>query len=203
MAASHPLIVIYNPVCGDRTGKLFFEEQILPFLAAQGHEPELVVETTHEGHAGKAASTFVRDHSSEVVSIVLGSGDGTLHEVVNEIYSGAVLQNARILIALVPCGTANALYSSLFPPTSPPEKGEGAAVDYKMQSVKALVKGKGALVPLSLAVTQLTSSDSALQEGEGRPLLSAVVTSTALHAAILDTSEALREEHPGLERCVA
>jgi len=199
-----PLILIYNPACGDRTGKTFFENDVLPFLKAQSISTNLVVETTHVGHAGEVAARFVKDHASskETLSIVLGSGDGTFHEVINAIYDLWSKESYReaqpkIRVALVPCGTANALYSSLFPVHNPDQM---KTVDYRLQSVKAFVEGRGG-APLSLATTRLRSNPSNGGEVKTtKSLLSAVVASTSLHAAILHYSEALRQEHPGLER---
>ena len=86
------------------------------------------------------------------------------------------------------------MYSSLFPPTS-----EDAAKDppYKLQSVKSLL-AHGPTVPLTLAITTFSAAPSARQPP--RASVSCVVTSTALHAAILDPSESLRASHPGIER---
>ena len=193
-----PLLVIYNPVCGDRGAKAFFEEHVLPLLS----KVDLTVETTHEGHAGKVVSEFIHGTSAseEPLSVVIGSGDGTVNEVVNELVkvrSGSAQGAApRIYIALVPCGTANALYSSLFPVPS----GEDAAkdIDYRLQSVRAFLSGSGKRAPLSVSATEFRASP----EDVTKTVVSVVVTSTSLHAAILHSSEALRTEHPGLERYV-
>ncbi|KAJ2936685.1 hypothetical protein H1R20_g409, partial [Candolleomyces eurysporus] len=198
-----PLLVIYNPVCGDRSAKPFFQEHVLPLLTDKGKNVDLTVETTHEGHAGQVVSEFLHGTTSEEpLSVVIGSGDGTVNEVVNELFkdrSGSATVR-RIHIALVPCGTANALYSSLFPVPS----GEAAAkdVDYRLQSVRAFVSGERKRVPLSLAATELKSpaSSEGGTDTVTKTIVSVVVTSTSLHAAILHSSEALRAEHPGLER---
>ncbi|KAF6764926.1 ATP-NAD kinase-like domain-containing protein [Ephemerocybe angulata] len=192
-----PLIAIYNPACGDKTGKPTFLLYVLPLLFGKGITVDRKVETTHEGHAAEAVSEFAKQHSgSAELTIVLGSGDGTLHEVLNALYFLDEVRGTKINIVLVPCGTANALFSTLFPPSIPEQVKEDSR--YRMGSVHALFDGKGT-TPVSLAVTELKGG-AAMGWGTRKTLVSAVVTSTALHAAILDTSEGLREEHPGLER---
>ncbi|KAJ2968033.1 hypothetical protein NUW54_g13334 [Trametes sanguinea] len=133
-----PVLVIYNPVSGDRSAKALFDGHVLPLLAKHNVTPDKVVATESSGHVGNIVADFLlsSDHS-QPISVVLGSGDGTLHELIN------VLNNTpsskpfpRIHLALVPCGTANALYASLFPP-SPDED----PVEYKLKSVKAFVSG--------------------------------------------------------------
>lgn len=199
-----PLIVIYNPACGDRTAKSFFESVVIPLLASYDADPDSVVETTHEGHAGEVVSEFLRSHytpnTEEEITVVLGSGDGTLHEIINDLRFQPSLAGVKIRLALVPCGTANALYSSFFPPPAPDAALNN--VEYKLQGVKALVEGEGKTAPISVSVAHFKSKETG-QEGQvKKPVLSAVVTSTALHAALLNDSEKLRDEYPGLERYV-
>lgn len=198
-----PLLVIYNPACGSRTAKALFHEHVFSLLADQGKKVDLTIETTHEGHAGQVVSEYLRSTSSsgEHLSVIIGSGDGTVNEVVNELLKDRSASDAarRISIALVPCGTANALYSSLFPVSDV----EAAAkdVNYRLQSIRAFASGGGKHVPLSLAATEFKSAKS--EDGTtiiSKTVASVVVTSTSLHAAILHSSEALRAEHPGLER---
>ena len=105
-------------------------------------------------------------------TVILGSGDGTIHDIINSVRHGP------LAFVLVPCGTANALYSSLFP-----------AGD-RLQSLHAFLNN-GPTRPLSIASTSVNGAS---------PVLSVVVVSTALHASILHHSEALRESHPGLVR---
>ncbi|KAH6918863.1 ATP-NAD kinase-like domain-containing protein [Coprinopsis sp. MPI-PUGE-AT-0042] len=189
-----PLFVIYNPACGDKSAKAFFNDRVLPFLKDHDRQATGIIETTHEGHAGEVVSGLLS--GDDGVDIVLGSGDGTLHEVVNGYFGVAksLGEEARgkIRIVLVPCGTANALYASLHPPSA--EK-EGEELEHKLKSLKEYVKGEAKDVPLSFGITTLVDSN-----GKERELVSSVVISTSLHAAILRDSEALRNEYPGIER---
>ena len=185
-----PLLVIYNPVCGPGTARSLFEDTIIPLIVEQGHHPDRIEETTHEGHAGEIVLDFLRSVDGPV-SIVLGSGDGTLHEIVCALHAAHASSDHReINIALVPCGTANALYATLFPPTAPDE------VPDKLQSLRVFLGDAPTARPLTLATTRLISPSAEVV----RSSVSAVVASTALHASILHDSEALRAEYPGIER---
>ncbi|KAJ7063045.1 ATP-NAD kinase-like domain-containing protein [Mycena amicta] len=193
-----PLLVLYNPASGSGSAKVFFEEHVLPLLEKNGIPVDLVASTEYPDHAGAILVDFMQQHeeASGEVSIVLGSGDGTLNECMTAL-SSATFTGARaagihrVAFALVPCGTANALFSTLFPPQDTSE------VVYRLQSVNALIKGSKA-VPLHLAISTLSSAPFARKRPEAK--VSAVVVSTSLHASILKDSEKLRAEMPGMER---
>ncbi|KAI0735660.1 ATP-NAD kinase-like domain-containing protein [Earliella scabrosa] len=198
-----PVLVIYNPVSGDRSSKALFDDHILPLLAAHSITPDRIVPTESPGHAGTIVTDFlssIPDASQALpVTIILGSGDGTLHKLINTLNSVPTDQPLpRIHLALVPCGTANALYSSIFPPSTNDDPAE-----YKLKSVKAFVSTKHASLPLNLAVTVLSAppiTSPGQQHPSKRVAISAVVASTALHASILHDSEALRASDPSIER---
>lgn len=193
-----PLLVVCNPVCGDGSAKSLFDKTVLPFLEKHGKTVDKVVITEGAGHGGSAVVTFMESTEGDIV-VVLGSGDGTLHEIINTLCI-AELKGARasakpshLRFALVPCGTANAMYSSFFPPNSDQDR-----TSYKLQSLQAFVS-EANTIPLTLAISSLSSPPSSKPK-RPKVAISAVVTSTALHASILHDSEALREEMPGIER---
>ncbi|KAK2467124.1 hypothetical protein APHAL10511_001382 [Amanita phalloides] len=95
----------------------------------------------------------------------------------------------RIKFILIPCGTANALYSSLFPPNSC----EPTDPTYKLQSLHAYLN-TSRIRPISTALNTIHSS-APLSD-----VLSMVVTSTCMHASILRDSEKLRSEFPSIDR---
>ena len=134
------------------------------------------------------------DRECNDISIILSSGDGTLHEIVNALLStrpadqSHIWQRTALSIALVPSGTANALYSTLYP-----EFEDTTA--YRLQAIQAFIREPYKARPLSIAETVIESSDSQTQT-----IYSAIVTSTSLHASILHDSEILRDEIPDLER---
>ncbi|KAJ7172750.1 ATP-NAD kinase-like domain-containing protein [Mycena filopes] len=192
-----PLLVLYNPVSGDKSAKPFFDEHVLPLLESGGKQVDKVVATEHPNHAGKILVDFVEEHQGEIV-VVLGSGDGTLNECITTLSSAQFTGSRagappKVVFVLVPAGTANALYSTLFPSPA-----EGTAdLAYRLQSVNSFLAGAKTR-PLTLAITTLSSPPSARKRPQAR--ISAVVVSTCLHASILKDSEALRQEMPGLER---
>ncbi|KII88802.1 hypothetical protein PLICRDRAFT_699110 [Plicaturopsis crispa FD-325 SS-3] len=187
------ILALYNPVCGSSSAHDFFTAHVLPLLAS--HDVK-VVATESEGHAGVVVTDFLLDpdNSEDDRTVILGSGDGTLHEIINHLSANvpASARRRRLHFALVPCGTANALYSSLFPPGP-----DADSVAYKLQSVQSLLDRKPA-IPLTIAITRLFGPPAS--RSPPAFTVSAVVTSTALHAAILRDSESLRATHPGIER---
>ena len=194
--ASRPLLVIYNPVCGDGTAEAFFNEHVFPRLEDAHLQVVQKIPTEAAGHAGTIVSGFLEKYEGDV-TVILGSGDGTLHEIINALSSEPQVRDkvasSSVRLVLVPCGTANALYSSLF---KPDPMHEGPA--YKLKSLEAFIKDSN-VVPLTLAVTTI-SSPLSTQQPCNNVAVSAVVTSTALHASILHDSESLRKEMPGIER---
>lgn len=195
------LLVIYNPVCGDGSAKPFFEKIILPFLDKHRKVPNMTVMTEEPGHAGSAVLNFLESTGSGDTVVVLGSGDGTLHEIINTLCAAklkgmrANAKPSHLRFVLVPCGTANALYSSFFPLT--PDQ-DHASNSYRLQSLQAFINDSHA-IPLTLAISSLSSPPSS-KPSQSQAAISAIVTSTALHAVILHDSEALRKEMPGIER---
>ncbi|KAI0710429.1 ATP-NAD kinase-like domain-containing protein [Cerioporus squamosus] len=191
-----PLLVVYNPVSGDRSGGELFKEHVLPLLKEKNVIPDRLEETTAPGHVGALVADFLATlpASTQTVSVVLGSGDGTLHELINALNNlPSSKPLPRLNIALVPCGTANALYASLFPrPRMTTPSGTSS-------------KHHRRAVPLNLAVTVLspppvTSPGQAQAQAPRQVSISAVVASTALHASILHDSEALRASDPSMGR---
>ncbi|KAH9857748.1 ATP-NAD kinase-like domain-containing protein [Lenzites betulinus] len=195
-----PVLVIYNPVCGDRTAKAFFDDHVFPLLKAHNLTPERIAATESSGHAGKIVAEFIAaaGNDQQPVSVILGSGDGTLHELINELNNTPTpTPLPRIHLALVPAGTANALYASFFPPSP-----DDDPIQYRLKSVQAFLSGAHRTVPLHLAVNVI-SPPRVRAPAKAEPpqvSISAVVASTALHASILHDSEALRASDPSMGR---
>lgn len=195
-------LVVYNPVGGDSTAKEFVEAHVLPLLKTNDVSIFGIVETEHAGHAGTVAFEFVDSTASRPLDIIVASGDGTIHEIISAIALAPSYKHrssvtpVQVNLVLVPCGTANALFSSLFLP-----KPDDDPVEYKLRGLHAFIS-KAKRVPLTLAITDILAPP----KGKGTALVrekttvSAVVTSTALHASILHDSEVLRAEIPSIER---
>ncbi|THH05535.1 hypothetical protein EW146_g9876 [Bondarzewia mesenterica] len=116
-----PLLVLYNPVSGSASGKQITEQRVLPLLAEHHKIADQISSTEHAGHAGQLVLDFIDEHPTDdegTLDVILVSGDGTLHEIVNALHdarAGTDKALPKIRLALVAAGTANALYSSLFP----------------------------------------------------------------------------------------
>ncbi|KZO95820.1 hypothetical protein CALVIDRAFT_499638 [Calocera viscosa TUFC12733] len=211
---SSPVLVISNPASGDRTGPQFLSTHVLPLLGVHAIS-YILKQTEAPNHAGELALDFLSSvqSGSGPVTIIAGGGDGTLHEVVNALLKpsgpGGKVPAEGVRFVILPLGTANALYSSFFPPSTAvsPEADKVLTsvtddVKPKLLSLAEFLRsstgGKGHHQRLTLAETSFTSPSANAKLPE--PIISAVVTSTSLHAAILDTAEALRDEFPGVER---
>lgn len=117
-AAFVSMLIISNPHAGDKSGPLVLKDVL---LLLKRHQPSLVIdfkETTGPGDAGHIAVNYLRQLSSTSDSkdaiILISGGDTTVHEVVDQLAKSAIKQPAGVI--LIPSGTANALYHSLFPP---------------------------------------------------------------------------------------
>ena len=194
------LLVICNPVCGDGSGPALLDDHVLPLLAHHNIVPDKTVHTQYPGHVGSLVFDFL--HSAPIshpLSVILASGDGTLHELINFINSQpSTVPLPRIHISLLPCGTANALYSSLFPPSTNDDP-----LQHKLKSLNAFISPNQTSIPLHLALSALSGppvSSPDLPSVSKQISISAVVTSTALHASILHDSEALRASDPTMQR---
>jgi hypothetical protein len=216
-----PLIVVSNPVSGDRTAVNLTTERILPLLASHNIVPHKVAVTEHVGHAGTLLLSYIDSLApstcADGITLVLVSGDGTLHEIVNALHSARGKREdpfPALRIVLIPGGTANAMHSSFFPPSSSPTA-SSAAEPTLLASLLSFLSVTPRLVPLTLAYTRISppvspnndrpdrgpaSVSGSNGSGGGSDIVSVVVTSTALHAAILYDSEALRASVPGIER---
>ncbi|KZT56984.1 hypothetical protein CALCODRAFT_496628 [Calocera cornea HHB12733] len=208
-----PVLVISNPASGDRTGPQFLATHVLPLLDA--HTIKYTIkETDAPQHAGELAAHFLASLGSDdgPVTIIIGGGDGTLHEVVNAPLrpeEGGTLPTGGVRLVILPLGTANALYSSFFPPSTSLSQDVEKLLSAVPEDVKpkllslaefllSATGAQGKHQRLTLTQTSISLPSTTRQRPE--QIISAVVTSTCLHAAIVDTAEALREEYPGVER---
>ncbi|KAI0303451.1 ATP-NAD kinase-like domain-containing protein [Multifurca ochricompacta] len=199
-----PLIVVYNPVSGDRSGSKLATETIVPLLISHSIVPDKVAATEYPGHAGTLLLSYIDSLTpssrTEGITLVLISGDGTLHEIVNALHSARSKQNdsfPSLRIILIPGGTANALHASFFPPESASD-----AEPTLLASLLSFLSATPRLVPLTFAYTTISPPAPGTEPAgpSASAVVSTVVTSTSLHAAILHDSEALRASIPGIER---
>ncbi|KAN0062753.1 hypothetical protein ACQY0O_004948 [Thecaphora frezii] len=157
-------------------------------------------------------------------NVVLLGGDGTTNEVLNGFFAseldvdhkGRSGSSLAIHLVIVPTGSANALCAACFPP--PPPSPEPAvaedAQEWRTRSLRSFLaqaspqpsnsgaKTQSKLVPLTLMLNETLPLASDAQPPQPSRSLTHLVTSHALHAAILYDSETpeMRQRYPGIER---
>lgn len=172
------LHIIVNPVSGDRTASDYFKTELKPFLSK--HDIHYALHTTQSAESATEYAASL-DYS-HLITLMILSGDGTLHEF----FQGLPIQPAipNINLILLPFGTANALYHSLFSSSS------SSRAASRLHSLIQALQLKTNPKPLPLLQVSVNN----------KTFLSHVVVSTALHASILFDSDKLRSDIPGLER---
>ncbi|KPV74551.1 uncharacterized protein RHOBADRAFT_54357 [Rhodotorula graminis WP1] len=226
-AHSHPrLSVVLNPHAGARQAEASWRTAAALLHARGLSVDEEAVSRTERAGDGERIGRELRQRWSgdgeraqgREVLVVLG-GDGTVHEVLNGLLlvgSGGIGGGGedddtlwegagRVEVILVPAGTANALYHHLFPPESPSYPPDAPAAPFHsllsfLRSISSPPSPSSTssspvptLLPLPLALNALPSPCP-------RRTLTTVVSSAALHAALLHDAEELRATHPGVER---
>ncbi|UZJ53939.1 hypothetical protein CBS101457_003259 [Exobasidium rhododendri] len=189
--------LVINPASGANLTESILAEEVLPLIAQYKFHRVHEHRTNCAGDGrriGKDLVASVASTGTTLVLVLLG-GDGTTHEVLNGIVrevDGKNVVPVNVRMALVPTGTANALYASLYP---------GLKIDEKanmLKSLKALLSDEASEYPLAL--TNVTSLEATTQSNASSTMIAHLITSHALHASILADSEALRSTHPGIER---
>jgi diacylglycerol kinase (ATP) len=107
--SAHFVIVIYNPVAGQRRVHRLW--QVLDILSGSGIGVTLL-ETAYAGHATELAAQAA---SSSATLVVAAGGDGTIAEV------AAGLAGTTVKLGVIPLGTANVLAQELGLPFTPRE----------------------------------------------------------------------------------
>lgn len=206
-------ILLWNPAAGARLAAevLALVRQIL----AESGKNFTEYQTDAPQHASKIGTEARSQHSkidgdsaSEPLTVILLGGDGTTQEFLSGLFGTRSGQGQLpiLRLILVPTGTANALYSALYPPASSSRHeplGDSSEHGWRLRSLRSYLsslkpgqaEGSSRLYPLTLA------SNVVQEEGsDPREILTHLITSHALHAAILRDSEELRESHPGIDR---
>jgi diacylglycerol kinase family enzyme len=114
-------LLIVNPRSGPKRNAVTIAETlVIPVLAQAGVETTLCV-TNHPGHAVERCYKKEGTGSDDELDIaaydglVVMGGDGTMHEVINGIYSrpDAAELLHKVSIGIIGCGTANGLSTSI------------------------------------------------------------------------------------------
>jgi hypothetical protein len=160
-------------------------ESVLALLQEKSVQ-HTVFETQSEGDGMRIGQVISKETQAgeDPVTIAVIGGDGTLHELINGLAESKV--SVPVHFVIVPSGTANAVYHSLYPETAADLENYD-----RLLAVKAALAEKS---PIPFSVLRVKSGD--------KMLYSHVVTSTALHAHILETASLpeWRKTYPGTER---
>ncbi|KDN41316.1 hypothetical protein K437DRAFT_269715 [Tilletiaria anomala UBC 951] len=215
------LHVILNPVSGGQQAESILSSAVDPLLKRQ--EPKIeyqIRRTARPGHASDITYDLLQSAERTdglSLRIALLGGDGTTHEVLNGInrfHKARSQELPQIELAVVPTGTANALFAGLYPPHVQPASNGTTSCDtehgWRLRSLKALLSSlchsfpssspsAATSVPLTLAKASISSAD---ETSAAKELVSHLVTSHAFHASILLDSDSadLRAKYPGVER---
>eukprot|EP00123_Amoebidium_parasiticum_P016970 comp23663_c0_seq1/m.40452 comp23663_c0_seq1/g.40452 ORF comp23663_c0_seq1/g.40452 comp23663_c0_seq1/m.40452 type:complete len:347 (-) comp23663_c0_seq1:29-1069(-) len=162
--AKGKVVVVVNPVSGEKKGRKAAVEVVVPRLEAEGYSVETLV-TERAGHL----QTNLRERTDlgGVGAVMVVGGDGTMHEALNGLLdNAAVKENASVpVLCVVPCGSGNAL-------------AESVGVRSVEDAVDRFIKGRRRPMDVGL-VSGLPNQ---------QPLYAFCVLSTALHADIVGTA---------------
>eukprot|EP00923_Selenidium_pygospionis_P004357 GHVN01006992.1.p1 GENE.GHVN01006992.1~~GHVN01006992.1.p1 ORF type:complete len:289 (-),score=84.77 GHVN01006992.1:74-940(-) len=101
-------LVVVNPSSGKGQGVEFVKSELVPTLEKADFSVRLV-ETQSQGDAYEVVREV---KASEVDVVIVGGGDGTVLEVVNGMWARS--DGHRFHVAVLPCGTSNALFAQYF-----------------------------------------------------------------------------------------
>ena len=100
-------LIIANPISGTRQSINILDNQIIPYLKNQKINFETFI-TKYPSHAHQKINTC---NLSDIDRIIVLGGDGTMHEVINGMFSRN--DNKNLPIGLLPTGSGNSLIHDL------------------------------------------------------------------------------------------
>lgn len=120
------LLFVYNPHSGKgRIGKSLSD--ILCTFTQAGYNV-----TVHPTSCARDGENFIKEHAKEYRLVVVGGGDGMLHEL----FCGIIASGADVCCGYIPAGTINDFASSLKIPKTP-KKAAAVAVSENFRGVDA------------------------------------------------------------------
>ncbi|KAJ5639870.1 uncharacterized protein N7484_007732 [Penicillium longicatenatum] len=197
---SEPVQVIISTLSGTGSAQTVFRDILEPFLSHLG--------VSYQAHETQSSQTISKLSLSRFLeracagipqTIILLSGDGGLVDILDVFYQSNRPIQVPPRIALIPCGTGNAMASSIGLRSGP------------ASSLAALLRGEPSPVPI-FAATLSPGSQLVVDEGRQRQPLSpesdvshqtvygAVVASWGLHAALVADSDTVEYRKFGSER---
>ncbi|KAJ5930766.1 hypothetical protein N7466_006259 [Penicillium verhagenii] len=195
-----PVQVIISTLSGTGTARIVYRDLLRPFLSYLG--------INHQAHETQSTHTISELSRSQFLedacagtpqTIILLSGDGGLVDILDVFYKSTRDIQTPPHITLVPCGTGNAMASSIGLRSGP------------SSSLTALLNGKPFPLPV-FAATLSPGSQLVIDEGRQRTAIGhesnashqtiygAVVASWGLHAALVADSDTVEYRKFGSER---
>ncbi|KAK4683765.1 hypothetical protein P7C73_g6461, partial [Tremellales sp. Uapishka_1] len=111
--------IIVNPVSGHGKAVEFVATHVVPLMQHLGVQ-YTAHRTTGERDAGRIGKEILEREKEDEVVVIIAGGDGTAHEMIEGVLDVVPLDMlGRWTLAVLPLGTANALFHSLFAPGSP------------------------------------------------------------------------------------
>ncbi|WWD21301.1 hypothetical protein CI109_105785 [Kwoniella shandongensis] len=212
--------LIVNPVAGHGKAPEVVASHVIPILDhfSIPYKQHITTAPRDAGHIGQSISKHHHAASSESgdkITVIIAGGDGTTHDFIEGVLDLTGKGQGQWEIVILPLGTANALYSSLFPPSAPsPTYNSLKSLSHpppddilpKLYSLFAYLDKSSSPLSLPITLTSLLPPEATPANQETDPCSSTIVVpshvvlSTSLHASILQISETLRSAHPGPER---
>lgn len=200
LTSEEPVHVVISTRSGTGTASTAFQNIIKPFFSYLGIEYQVHETQSAQSIIELSRSQFLERACAGIAqTIVLLSGDGGLVDIIDAFYNSTRQIRVAPDIALIPCGTGNAMASSI-------GLREGPA-----SGLKGLLRGRPS--PISIFAANL-SPNSRLVIDEGRrrapidgqanapfhTIYGAVVASWGLHAALVADSDTSEYRKFGSER---
>ncbi|KAJ5454240.1 uncharacterized protein N7458_005196 [Penicillium daleae] len=195
-----PVQVVISTRSGTGTAKAVFQDIVEPFLQYLGLEYRVYETQSAQTILELSRSHFLKNACAGIPqTILLLSGDGGLVDLVDVFYKSTKTLQVAPDIGLIPCGTGNAMASSIGLRSGP------------ASGLRALLRGQPSSVP---AFAASFSPGSQLVVDEGREhapidlqsdgssltIYGAVVASWGLHAALVADSDTAEYRKFGSER---
>lgn len=195
-----PVQIVVSTGAGTGTAKAVLGQIVEPFLVYLGID--------HQVHETQSAQTIIELSRSQFLeragagiaqTIILLSGDGGLIDIVDVFYKSHRSLRVAPDIALIPCGTGNAMANSIGFRSGP------------ASGLTGLLRGKSSPLPI-FAATFSPGSQMVVEEGRYRApiddqpnapfctIYGAVVASWGLHAALVADSDTSEYRRFGSER---
>lgn len=107
------IIIFVNPHSGQGKSTLIYQRHLLPLIEAKNIEYQLVV-SDQQGSITKFIQSLTASEINQLRSMIVVSGDGAVHEVINAVMHHEHWQAAiKVPVGIIPSGSGNGLAYTL------------------------------------------------------------------------------------------